>query len=260
MVLALTALLALPGAALTAERQESDGVLHRMFDTAVDVFAAPADLSPEQAWSAVAVAGAAAALATTSADESLSRSISKPASRFGEDISKFGKALGEVPLNFGILGVFGLYGWWGDDADAKLTFESGLLGAACTEIVVEAIKVTAGRARPNSGLGSHHWRPFSGSASFPSGHTSFAFSLAGTINYFYPGWPGITALVVAGTTAYSRVHTLDHWPSDVLVGAFLGATISRAVAKRWDRKRRPDFEVVPTVDEHGGGAAVMSRF
>ena len=248
------------GRAGSTPKGESDSVMRGMFDTSLEVLAAPADWTAKESWEAVATAGVVVALIESGADASLSRSLSSPASAFGEDVSKFGKALGEPLLNLGTLSVFGVYGWLADDADARLTFESGFLAGALTEVVVEALKIVAGRARPNAGLGAEHFRPFSGSASLPSGHTAFAFSLAGTVNYFYPGLPGIAAMLLAGTTAYSRVHTLNHFPSDVVLGGVIGAAVSRAVAKRWDRRRRGAFEVVPTYDENGAGAAVRHHF
>lgn len=243
------------------EREEPDGVLRRMFDTAVDVVASPVDWTPRQRWEAIATAGAVVALVGSGADESLSGSISRQSGTTVDRISRFGLRFGEVPLNLGVLSTFGLYGWLAEDADARLTFESGMLSAAVTTVIDEAVKVTFGRARPNTGLGARHFRPFSGSASFYSGHTSFAFSLAGTIDYFYPGLPGATAYALAATTAYSRVHTLAHFPSDVLAAAVVGASVARAVAKRWDRARRHDLELVPEVDDEGhAGAAVRHRF
>lgn len=60
--------------------------------------------------------------------------------------------------------------------------------------------------------------------SFPSGHTSFAFSVATSLSLKYPKWYVIApAFVWAGSVTYSRMNLGVHYPSDVLTGAVFGA-------------------------------------
>jgi membrane-associated phospholipid phosphatase len=55
---------------------------------------------------------------------------------------------------------------------------------------------------------------------------------------------------LAAGTAYSRVHDGQHWLSDVVAGAALGAATGRFVVDRRDeRSPRSSFEVVPM--DHG---------
>ena len=67
-------------------------------------------------------------------------------------------------------------------------------------------------------------------ASFPSGHTAasfaevFALKAAGS-----PLWK--PALAVAVVIAFSRLYLYVHWPSDVLAGALLGASVGWAGAR-----------------------------
>jgi len=63
-----------------------------------------------------------------------------------------------------------------------------------------------------------------GSYSFPSVHATNAFAAALVLDAIFPG--GRAAfLTVAGLISYSRIYVGDHWPSDVLAGALLGALI-----------------------------------
>lgn len=60
--------------------------------------------------------------------------------------------------------------------------------------------------------------------SFPSGHTSSAFAIATSLSSSYPKWYVIVpSMAWATTVGVSRVWLGVHYPSDVLVGAGIGA-------------------------------------
>ncbi len=67
--------------------------------------------------------------------------------------------------------------------------------------------------------------------SFPSGHVINTFSAAMVISLFYRR-RGPLAFIVAALVGYSRVYTGAHWPSDVVVTAFLGIGATPAVGGR----------------------------
>lgn len=81
-----------------------------------------------------------------------------------------------------------------------------------------------------------------GSPSFPSGHTSMAFSTATSLTLAYPKWYVIVpAYLWAGSVSYSRMHLGVHYPSDVLVGAIVGsgsAFLSTYLTEKIQLKRR----------------------
>jgi membrane-associated phospholipid phosphatase len=63
--------------------------------------------------------------------------------------------------------------------------------------------------------------------SFPSGHTSMAFATAASLSYTFKKWYiTVPAYLWAGSVAYSRLYTHNHYPSDVLVGALVGTASS----------------------------------
>ena len=62
------------------------------------------------------------------------------------------------------------------------------------------------------------------SPAFPSGHTSMAFSAATSWSLAYPKWYVIApSMMWASAVGYSRMHLGVHYPSDVFVGALVGA-------------------------------------
>jgi membrane-associated phospholipid phosphatase len=78
-------------------------------------------------------------------------------------------------------------------------------------------------------------------ASFPSGHTTAAFSAATSLSLATRKWYVIVpAYLWAGTVAYSRLQLGVHYPSDVLAGALIGAGSAWASYKvnKWLHKKK----------------------
>jgi len=58
-------------------------------------------------------------------------------------------------------------------------------------------------------------------SSFPSGHASFLFALAGILFYFNRRW-GILYLTLAALNGVCRIFVGVHWPFDIAAGALVG--------------------------------------
>jgi len=85
--------------------------------------------------------------------------------------------------------------------------------------LVYALKTGVDRTRPNG----ERW-------SFPSGHTSSAFTVA-PILWSRFGWrAGAPAYALAVATGLGRIEDHWHFPSDVIAGATLGLIVGEAVA------------------------------
>lgn len=96
------------------------------------------------------------------------------------------------------------------------------VSAAGAGLIVNLLKFTFGRSRPELWLGAFHHARESAS-SFPSGHTVGAFAIAGVLFFGSRSQALRTlALLVATSIAASRVMAFRHWPSDVLTSAVIG--------------------------------------
>ena len=107
------------------------------------------------------------------------------------------------------------------------------------------LKYTMKRDRPDG----------SDSLSFPSGHTSTAFSLAGVASHHY-GWKvGVPMYALAAGIGLSRIEQDRHHLSDVIAGAALGFVVGRSVTRldgQGPAKKRL-VSVGPATDPHGQG-------
>jgi membrane-associated phospholipid phosphatase len=120
-----------------------------------------------------------------------------------------------------------------------------LMGEAVvdTELVAEVVKDIGERVRPREinphGNFSDTWfdksgNPIWSNASFPSGHTIAAFSVATVVAHRYRNhkWIPYAAYGAATLVGFSRVANSAHFPSDVFVGAALGYFTTRFVVLR----------------------------
>ncbi|MEZ4389161.1 MAG: phosphatase PAP2 family protein [Candidatus Krumholzibacteriia bacterium] len=110
------------------------------------------------------------------------------------------------------------YGALTDHPGAR-TFGTDLARSfAASALVSGALKVSIDRRRPSGG-----------SLSFPSGHTTSAFSTVPVI-WHHLGWPGgVAAGALATLTACGRMEENRHYLSDVIAGAAIGFVTGAAV-------------------------------
>lgn len=142
--------------------------------------------------------------------------MSESVSRWGDRIEVYG---------LGPLWALSNY-YWGDSEKGSAHIRAISYSAIATHV----LKFTVQRKRPDG----------SDSYSFPSGHSSDAFTTATVLSYQY-GWKvGIWAYPLAGFVALSRISDNKHWLSDVVTGAFLGSWIGRAAVLRNAEPLSPD--------------------
>lgn len=105
-----------------------------------------------------------------------------------------------------------------------------LLIAGITQVIVYAVKKKAGRVRPFVAL---HFSKFTLTPpkdiySFPSGHTSIAFSYAISLGLFIPALaPALMGL--AFLAGFSRIYLGFHYPTDVIIGAIIPFIVTKSL-------------------------------
>jgi membrane-associated phospholipid phosphatase len=158
------------------------------------------------------------------------------------------------------------FNWWGGSgvvwftaviwlgARALKPGRVSLLGLRAAEAIAVASalnslgKVFAGRARPFVTPGEPwHWqflRTWTDARYFsmPSGHTASTIAFAAAISVASVRWarPARIAMILGAFSAtllvaFARMYTNQHWFSDVLTGAVLGATTGYLIA-RWHER------------------------
>ena len=167
-------------------------------------------------------------------DRQLLDLIQKSKSRTTDRVSKNVEKIGNGAYDLAFLGGVAGAGYLFKDDKLKDTAFLGAESFLAANAIGLALKYSIGRARPYHGS-KWDFKPFSfnnENASFPSGHTISAFSVASVFAAKYDSlWIGVTAYGAASAVALQRINSNNHWPTDVLFGAFLGTVTGRAVVR-----------------------------
>jgi membrane-associated phospholipid phosphatase len=143
--------------------------------------------------------------------------------------------------SFAVLGAAGAYGWLGDDPRGVDLMIDGLEASIIASgVICPALKYAVGRSRPyQTEQDTDEFNPFSGASSFPSGHTTQAFTVAAVAAFTFDDQPlvGALAFIAATGVGASRINSNAHYASDVVAGAILGTWVGYEVV-RANRARR----------------------
>jgi membrane-associated phospholipid phosphatase len=112
-----------------------------------------------------------------------------------------------------------------------------IVSLALGNLVTGTLKVVAGRARPTELEGAHDWDSFGGwgddggRRSYPSGHSTNAFTIATVFAEELGGATPWVAYPLAAGVAWSRINDDEHWASDVVTGALIGIVAGQIVVR-----------------------------
>jgi membrane-associated phospholipid phosphatase len=165
---------------------------------------------------------------------------------FGHDGATAASWAGDGTVLFPAAAAFYAAGRLSETRWSKDLGELSLEALAVSGIETQVLKFAVQRERPD---GSDHY-------SFPSGHSSAAFSVA-TILAGEWGWTaGVPAFLGAGAIGYSRLELNKHFFSDVIFGAGLGIASGRAVLRAHSVARNQRVAVTPFFGPDRAGVAV----
>ena len=104
-----------------------------------------------------------------------------------------------------------------------------LISLSTSQLIVQILKKSLSRERPYNILKNiNTFNIKLKDYSFPSGHTTASFSIAMSLAINLP-YLSYILLALAGIVGISRVYLGVHYPSDVLVGIFLGSITPIAI-------------------------------
>lgn len=205
-------------------------------------------------WASLAIVGTAAIVDRPIRDAMRRQSGT---SSFMRNVERFG-----AEYSAGVLGGFYLAGTLGGNDKAMAVAQDGLAASLiASAIVTPAIKFVAGRSRPRDTPDIGHFKPFSGAASFPSGHTTEAFAMASVISAHYEeSWIKCSSYTVAGLVGVARSYHDAHFASDVLAGALIGTLVGQSVVAHNQSQRSGKVTLLPDVTSGALGMRLSGNF
>ena len=157
----------------------------------------------------------------------------------GKFIRNYNKVISrsEPYVAVGVPVAMALAAWIKDDRDLLKDAVYVGTSVAGAFAVTYGLKYIVGRDRPYERYPDRvHPYSLEDSPSFPSGHTATAFALATSLSIRYPKWYIIAPTALwACSVGISRMNEGVHYPSDVLVGAALGAgfAVANVYINKW---------------------------
>jgi membrane-associated phospholipid phosphatase len=144
-----------------------------------------------------------------------------------------------LPMIGAVAGTW-VYAKWLGSSDGAREVGNMVEAAGLSAVDAYALKIVAGRERPNQTSDPNKWRK-SGS-SFPSLHAAAAFAVGSVLaesgnddNRWMRRFLGYGA--VAGFTAFERLKHNAHWLSDDVAGAEIGGATAHFVLTRSEERR-----------------------
>lgn len=188
-------------------------------------------------------------------DEDLNEDMDELEGEAWDGIAKLGNAIGENEIGLLAGAVVYLPGLLFDLPEVRRAGRHVLQTLVYTAAIGSLLKHSLGRSRPYRNVGAYEfagpWQTSNDFLALPSGHVIVAFSIASSLAADIDNpWATAGLYALASTTAFGRLHTDQHWASDVLFGAIIASVIGHATATSDDPIPSEDegtsFRLTPT--------------
>ncbi|MDD2899873.1 MAG: phosphatase PAP2 family protein [Desulfuromonadaceae bacterium] len=199
-------------------------------------------------------------------DEPVRDFIKKNQSSTGDALASAGNALGDPLYVVPPLGLLYLYGHLYDDSKARRASLLATESLVISGTFAWALKTATQCHRPFTNEPPNFWyKPKANemlNTSFPSAHTTAAFSIASVLSEEYGTNPLVPPLAygLASLTGLSRMYDNKHWASDVFFGAALGYFVGKTVVRYHTVERQSAVMILPTISQQGIRLTAAYRF
>ncbi|HYK82784.1 MAG TPA: phosphatase PAP2 family protein [Gemmatimonadales bacterium] len=185
-----------------------------------------------QWWQGAAVMGGIALISAF--DESVQIDIQQQRSHASNQVASVARRMGQPEVFVTVPGAMFLAGVVTHRPGLRRAGERVAGSLVLAGVLAVGGKLVVGRLRPYQAAEQYDFKPFSGDASFPSGHATMAFALATALaDEIRQPWATVGLMTAATGTAWSRLNDNDHWLSDVAAGAVVGITSAQFIEGRW---------------------------
>ncbi len=167
------------------------------------------------------------------------------------DASKLGDLYGQVYPNLIYFAGMGLHGLISNNKKSNALAAHMFKATLYAGLTVTALKYTVREPRPNA---------INEKNSFPSGHTTTAFTFATVVATHHEWYWGLLAFGGACLTGYSRMNDGRHFLHDVTAGMTLGISYGLGTYFTQFKGQGKRFAVAPILDENSRGLRLMAAW
>ena len=170
-----------------------------------------------------------------------------------DDLASFTKVIGSPKDIYPVMAGTYLYSIFNDDFLLRKVTLQAYGASTIASLITAILDSTIDRERPN---GDYRL------VSFPSGHTTFAFSIATVVAESYKDSPYIYwgSYGLAWANVWSRLYNEAHWASDALMGAIIGHFVAKSVMGYNIEETPGALSLSPSLNESGFGIRAIHTF